>query len=183
MRNIHWDQIALVKFTLQHAKNIKGGFGVPIWFTVRGLEQDAVMFIQLVFLWAQMSHRSPEDPFLSHRTAAGRLECLTYKKFQATIQNCAVAFGFNPDWFNTHSVRMAAPTVLCAAGGTDREIMLLGRWKGVPTTLTYQAPSTANNNRMLQLLTNSQLFTSEDITLGRVLPPTAGTKGSTVRRF
>jgi len=78
---------------------------------------------------------------------------------------------------------MAAPTVLRAAGGTDREIMFLGRWKGVPTTLTYQGSSTANNNRMLQLLTNSSLFTSKDISLGRVLPPTKGTKGSTVRRF
>jgi hypothetical protein len=154
MRNIHWSQIALVKFA------------VPIWFAVSGLEQDAVMFIQLVFLWAQMSHRGPEDPLLSHRTTAGRLQCLTYKAFQATIKDCAVAFGFNPDWFNPHSVRMTAPTVLRAAGGTDLEVMLLGRWKGAPTTLTYQASSTANNNRMLQLLTNSKLFTSEDITLG-----------------
>jgi len=183
MHNFQWKQIELVKFTLQHAKNIKKGYGVPIWFAVDGLEQDAVVFVQLVFLWAQMSRRQPDDPFLSHRTLAGRLVCLTYKTFQTTIKDCAVAFGFNPAWFNTHSVRMAAPTVLRAAGGTDREIMLLGRWKGVPTTLTYQGSSTANNNRMLQLLTNSSLFTSKDISLGRVLPPTKGTKGSTVRRF
>ena len=183
MPRFHWNQVELVKFTLQHAKNIKGGYGVPIWFAVNGLEQDALMFLQLVFLWAQMSLRNRDDPFLSHRTAAGRLDCLTYKTFQATIKDCAVAFGFNPAWFNTHSVRMAAPTVLRAAGGTDREVLLLGRWKGVPTTLTYQGSSTANNNRMLQLLTNSTLFTSQDITLGRVLPPTKETKGSTVRRF
>jgi hypothetical protein len=175
MHNFQWKQIELVKFTLQHAKNIKKGYGVPIWFAVDGLDQDAVVFVQLVFLWAQMSRRQPDDPFLSHRTLAGRLVCLTYKTFQTTIKDCAVAFGFHPAWFNTHSVRMA--------GGTDREIMFLGRWKGVPTTLTYQGSSTANNNRMLQLLTNSSLFTSKDISLGRVLPPTKGTKGSTVRRF
>jgi hypothetical protein len=135
---------------------------------VNGLEPDALMLLQLVFLWAQMSHRNPDDPFLTDRTAAGRLECLTYKTFQATIKECAVAFRFKPTWFNTHYVRMAAPTVLRAAGGTDREVLLLGRWKGVSTTLTYQGSSTANNNRMLQLLTNSALFTSQNITLGHL---------------
>ena len=132
MHNFQWKQIKLVKFTLQHAKNIKGGYGVPIWFAVNGLEQDAVMILQLVFLSAQMSRQKP-DPFLSHRTTADCLECLTYKTFQATIKECAVAFGFKPAWFNPHSVRMAAPTVLRAAGGTDREVMFLGRWKGLPT--------------------------------------------------
>ena len=183
MHRYEWHHIKLVKFTLQHAKNIKGGFGVPIWFTVGGVDPDAVAFLQLVFLWAQLSNRGPDDPFLSYRDESNRLHCLTYKVFQVTIKDCAVAFGFDPAWFNTHSVRMAAPTVLRAAGGSDREVLFLGRWKGVPTSLTYQGSSTANNNRMLELLTNSTLFTSSDITLGRVLPPTKGTKKSTVRRF
>lgn len=90
MHNFQWKQIELVKFTLQHAKNIKKGYGVPIWFAVDGLEQDTVVFVQLVFLWAQMSRRQPDDPFLSHRTLAGRLVCLTYKTFQTTIKDCAV---------------------------------------------------------------------------------------------
>jgi hypothetical protein len=183
MHSYDWHQIELVKFTLQHAKNIKGGFGVPIWFTVAGVDPDARTFLQLVFLWAQMSNRCPGDPFLSYRDDSGRLHCLTYKVFQMTIKECAIAFGFDPAWFNPHSVRMAAPTVLRAAGGSDRDVLFLGRWKGVPTSLRYQGSSAANSNRMLQLLTNSQLFTSSDITLGRVLPPTKRTKKSTVRRF
>lgn len=183
MGNYQWHQVELVKFTLQHAKNIKGGFGIPIWYTVEGIDSDAVAFLQLVFLWAQMSNRRPDDPFLSNRNESGTLECLTYRTIQKTIKNCAIAFGFNPDWFNPHSVRMAAPTVLRAAGGSDRDVLFLGRWKGVPTSLTYQGSSAANNNRMLQLLTNPKLFTSSDIVLGRILPPTKGTKKATVRRF
>ena len=61
--------------------------------------------------------------------------------------------------------------VLRAAGGSDRDVLFLGRWKSVPTSLTYSGSSAANNNRLLQLLSNPNLFTSSDIMLGRVLPP------------
>ena len=183
MQRYKWHQVELVKFTLQHAKNIKGGFGVPIWYTVEHTDPDSVAFLQLTFLWSQMSTRLPDDPFLSFRSASGHLECLTYKTFQKTIKECAVAFGFNPDWFNPHSVRMAAPTALRAAGGSDRDVLFLGRWKSIPTSLTYSGSSAANNNRLLQLLSNPNLFTSSDILLGRVLPPTKRTKKATVRRF
>ena len=43
---------------------------------------------------------------------SGTEQSLSYKTFQKTIKECAVAFGFNLDWFNPHSVRMAAPTAL-----------------------------------------------------------------------
>lgn len=42
MKHYEWNQVELVKFTLQHAKNIKGGFGIPIWYTVDGIDNDAV---------------------------------------------------------------------------------------------------------------------------------------------
>ena len=73
--------------------------------------------------------------------------------------------------------------LLRAAGCSDRAVLFLGRWKCIPTSLTYQGASTANNNRMLPLLPNPKLFTSSDIALGRILPPTRRTKKSTVRRF
>ncbi len=44
MHRYEWHQIELVKFTLQHAKNRKGGFGVPIWFTVVGSNFSVVLF-------------------------------------------------------------------------------------------------------------------------------------------
>ena len=73
--------------------------------------------------------------------------------------------------------------LLRAAGGSDRAVLFLGHWKCIPTSLTYQGTSTANNNRMLRLLLNPKLFTSSDIALGRIVPPTRRTKKSTVRRF
>ena len=90
------------------------------------LSGSLLSFFQLDFLWAQMSNRGPDDPFLSYRDVSGRLYCLTYKVFQMTIKDCAIAFGFDPAWFNPHSARMVAPTVLQAAGGSDREVLFLG---------------------------------------------------------
>ena len=53
--------ITLIKFTIQHAKNVRKGYGIPICLT-------ALEFLQLVYLWAHMSTREPDDPFLSHRS-------------------------------------------------------------------------------------------------------------------
>ena len=35
-------------------------------------------YLQLVYLWAHMSTRDPDDPLLSHRSRTGRLSCLVY---------------------------------------------------------------------------------------------------------
>ena len=79
---------------------------------------------------------------------------------------------------------MAAPTVFRAAGGDDGDILNLGRWKQVPTSLIYQGTSTKNNNRLLRAVSSPTLFTAADINLTRLL---SGVKGQhqqlTVRRF
>jgi hypothetical protein len=144
---------------------------------------DALEFLQLVYLWAHMSKRQPGDPFLSHRSRAGRLTCLVYTQVCQAITNCANDFGLNPKWFKPHCIRMASPTALRAAGGSDGQILNLGRWKSVPTSLVYQGSSTTSNNRVLQLIADPTLFTSSDIVLSRVLPPTKANRQHTVRRF
>ena len=183
MVTISWTRVTLIKFTMQHAKNVRKGYGIPICFTTEGAAGDALEFLQLVYLWAHMSTRDPDDPFLSHRSRSGRLFCLVYTQVQQAITKCATEFGFNPEWFKTHSVRMASPTALRAAGGSDGQVLGLGRWKSVPTSLVYQGSSTKSNNRVLQLIADPTLFTSSDIVLSRVLPPTKANRQPTVRRF
>ncbi len=39
-----------IRFTTQHAKNIQKGHGVPIWSSTQDLNEDAVAFLQLVYL-------------------------------------------------------------------------------------------------------------------------------------
>ena len=184
MRRISWARVKLIKFTIQHAKNIRAGHGVPIWFTTDDADEGATAFLQLVYLWAHMSTRQPDDPFLSYRSPDGLLHCLLYTQVHSAITKCAADFGFNPKWFKPHSVRMAAPTALRAAGGSDGQILTLGRWKGVPTSLVYQGTSAKSNNRILRLIADSALFTSADILMSRILPPTRGkNRQATIRRF
>ena len=183
MVTISWSRVTLIKLTIQHAKNVRKGYGIPICFTTKGATGDALEFLQLVYLWAHMSTRDPNDPFLSHRSRTGHLSCLVYTQVCRAITNCAQDFGFNPAWFKPHCIRMASPTALRAAGGSDGQVLCLGRWKSVPTSLVYQGSSTKSNNRVLQMIADPTLFTSSDIVLSRVLPPTKANRQHTVRRF
>ena len=184
LRTTSWYNIKLVKFTIQHAKNVRAGYGIPICFTTHDATEDALAFLQLVYIWAHLSERHLNDPFLSYRSRKGHLICLVYTQVQQAITQCAEEFGFNPAWFKPHCIRMAAPTALRAAGGSDGQVLTLGRWKSVPTSLVYQGPSSKNNNRILQLIADPTLFTSLDILLSRFLPSANRTiQRQVVRRF
>ena len=52
--------------------------GVPIWFSTKEDNSDAIAFLQLVYLWSRMSKRLPNDPFLSYQSDTGALRCLVY---------------------------------------------------------------------------------------------------------
>ena len=107
--------------------------------------------------------------------ADGTLHCLRYITLQAEIKESAVAFGLNPDWFNTHSARIGGPTAAAAAGEQKETIMVYGRWKSVPTSLIYQGSSTKSNNRM---------FTGDDIRHSVLLPPSSRNgRGVSVRKY
>jgi len=67
LRSTTWQDLEVICFTIQHAKNIKKGHGVPIWFSTQDPNEDAVAFLQLIYLWACTSNRQPYDPFLSYR--------------------------------------------------------------------------------------------------------------------
>ena len=136
MVTISWSRVTLIKFMIQHAKNVRKGYGIPICFTTEGATGDALEFLQLVYLWAHMSSRDPDDPFLSHRSRTGHLSCWVYTQVCRAITNCAQDFGFNPAWFKP-CIRMASPTTLRATCGSDGQVLCLGRWKSVPTSLVY----------------------------------------------
>jgi hypothetical protein len=172
LRTISWYNIKLVKFTIQHAKNVRAGNGIPIFFTTKDATDDALAFLQLIYLWAHLSERQLGDPFFSYRSQSGHLTCLVYTQVQRAITKCAGDYGFDPECFKPHCIRMAASTALRAAGGSDGQVLILGRWKSVPTSLVYKGPSAKNNDRILRLIADPTLFTSSDIILSRILPST-----------
>jgi hypothetical protein len=44
LRTISWYDTTLVKFTIQHAKNVRAGYGIPICFTTEDATDDALAF-------------------------------------------------------------------------------------------------------------------------------------------
>jgi hypothetical protein len=183
IRHHAYTDFKTVKFSMRHAKNIRNDFGVPIWFSTHDNNQRPVPFVHLVYQWSKHSLRFDADPFLSFRVQ-DRLTCLLYADIQAAVKLSADNFGLNNKWFNTHSIRMSAPTIARAANLSNTNMMKMGRWKSLPAPVLYQEQSTAVNDHILAVVNNPTLFTAEDIQLSRVLASrTASSSQSTVRRF
>ena len=163
-----WTSIKLVKFSLLHAKNIRRNFGVPIWFSSTDAFGNAVPFVQLVYLWATISTRFDDDPFLSYR-ADDRYYINKYNR------------RYNL-WLDI-LVRMSAPTIAAAAKAQTKIILQMGRWASEPSALLYPHQSTAANNNMLSIVSDPTLFTSDDILLSRVLASRAPGHQPTIRRY
>jgi hypothetical protein len=171
MHSICWASVEIVRFTIQHAKNIRKGHGIPIG-------HDAIAFLQLVYLWSRMSTRLPNDPFLSYRSDSGTLHCLVYPTVHGAIVPQSLVLTLN----GSNPIRMAASKVLRASGGDDGDILYLGRWKcrkQVPTSLIFQGTSTKNNNKVLRAVSSPTLFTAADINLSWLLPAVKGRTSST----
>jgi hypothetical protein len=86
IRNYKYEDFKTVKFSMLHAKNIRNGFGVPIWFSTHDTERRPVPFVHLVFQWSQNAIRFDKDPFLSFRVQ-DRLMCLLYVDIQAAVKS------------------------------------------------------------------------------------------------
>ena len=182
IRHYEYTDFKTVKFSMQHAKNIRNGFGVPIWFSTHDSNLQPVPFVHLVYKWSKHSLRFDADPFLSFRVQ-DRLTCLLYTDIQAAVKSSAAHFGLDTSSFNTHSIRMSAPTIARAANLSETNIMKMGRWKSLPAPVLYQEQSTKINDHILAVVNNPTLFTAEDIQLSRVLASRTTSKQSTVRRF
>ena len=113
LQNYEYSAFKIVKFSMLHAKNIRNDYGVPIWFSTTQSGQP-VPFVHLVYLWSKHSFRLDADHFLSYRDA-GTLRCLLYSDIQKAVKSAAKHFGLSEQWFNTHSIRMSAPTIAIAA--------------------------------------------------------------------
>jgi len=45
MSSICWTSVEILRFTIQHAKNIRRGHGVPIWFSTKEDNAEAIAFL------------------------------------------------------------------------------------------------------------------------------------------
>ena len=74
IRHYEYKDFKTVQFSMQHAKNIRNDFGVPIWFSTHDNNNQPVPFVHLVYQWSKHSLRFDADPFLTFRMQ-DRLTC------------------------------------------------------------------------------------------------------------
>jgi len=183
LTNYKYTDFKTVKFSLLHAKNTRNDFGIPIWFSTHDDNHRPVPFVHLIYQWSKHSLWFDADLLLSFRVR-DRLTCLLYIDIQTAVKSSAAHFGLNIESFNTHSLRMSAPTLARAAQLSLTNIMRMGRWKLLPSPVLYQEQSTALNDHILTVVNNPTLFISEDIQLSRVLASrTASYSNLIVRHF
>jgi hypothetical protein len=164
-----WEDVVLVRIYMDTAKNFR--VGRALWFSV-GTSIQSLHLVRVLFDWILASAPKAKDFILSWPTLKdkrGRTN-LRYKDFTAVVKHAAVQAGFAPDRFGCQGLRVGGATLLRAAGATDREICLMGRWKSLPACLGYQEASAATHDRMLDMLLRSGAYTDRDIRLQYRLP-------------
>ena len=55
IRHYEYKDFKTVKFSMQHAKNIRNDFGVPIWFSTHDNNHQPIPFVHLVYQWSKHS--------------------------------------------------------------------------------------------------------------------------------
>jgi hypothetical protein len=162
---IRWCDVKLVRIEFLTAKNFDERNRRALWFTAH-LYTSTLDLPRMLFDWAIAARLRKGDFFMSW-VFPGALNAervtLCYDVMQKTIKEMAVAFGFSPERFGCHGLRIGGACLLRAAGAKDTFILLMGRWKSLPACLKYQEASTADYDRMLSLLCTMGLYTSRDL--------------------
>ncbi|KAJ1400722.1 hypothetical protein B484DRAFT_339153 [Ochromonadaceae sp. CCMP2298] len=154
---------------MSSAKNFR--VGRALWFS-KGTIIEALHLVQVLYTWVCATRPSPTDfllswPIPSEFTPRGALR---YVDFVKVVKQAATTFGFAPTLFGPHALRVGGATVLRAAGATDGEILLMGRWKSLPACLGYQEVSSQTHDRMLSMLLQPGTYTARDIRLQYRVP-------------
>jgi hypothetical protein len=144
--------------------------GRALWFHA-GTSIQSLHLVRVLFDWVCASRPALKHNILSWAspTVPGFRENLKYVDFQRVIKLAAEGQGFVPDRFGAHGLRVGGASLLRAAGATDGEIMLMGRWRSLPACLGYQEVSTATHDRMLDMLLKGS-YTNRDVRLQYRLP-------------
>lgn len=171
LHTVRWEDVLLVCIYMDTAKNFR--VGRALWFSV-GTSIQSFHLVKVLFDWILTSAPRQSDFILSwptlNRSKPRQRTSLRYKNFTAVVKHAAVQAGFAPDRFGCQGLRVGGATLLRAAGATDGEICLMGRWKSLPACLGYQEVSTATHDRMLAMLLQSGAYSDRDIRLQYRLP-------------
>ncbi|KAJ1387346.1 hypothetical protein B484DRAFT_460888, partial [Ochromonadaceae sp. CCMP2298] len=166
---VPWSAIRLVRIYMSSAKNFR--VGRALWFST-GTSIASLNLVHVLYQWVCATRPASTDfllswPIPSPFTPRGELQ---YVDFVKVVKHAATTFGFAPTLFGPHALRVGGAAVLRAAGASDGEILLMGRWKSLPACLGYQEVTTYTHDRMLRLLLRPGTYTARDIRLQYRVP-------------
>ena len=150
-----------MSYFVRSAKNDKVGRGNQYHVERRTVSNTTSFDVVLdACLWAQSAaYNHEDDPFLS--MGGAKPWFLGYDILNNYIKSIAVAFGFDPKFFSTHSVRIGGASILAAAGMPAYSIQLMGRWKSSAFML-YIFRSVELMNTCFKALSDASVFSNSD---------------------
>ena len=167
-KKLTWEQVRLVRITLQSAKNDPYRAGRTMWFKARQENQHGWDLAEILFHWAESIKLQPENQFFSYPTIKKKkivLLPLTYDYMRKAIRTFVIEIGLSPQLYGVHSFRVGGACTLRAGGASDSFIQFMGRWRSLPSSYTYHELNGAQFDQALSILNDPTLFTSEDVEL------------------
>jgi hypothetical protein len=161
------DTLEEILIDVLSAKNDASGAGHRLWFLrVREASRPAGQPFDLTEdMWAfsVRARPEPDGSFFAYRGGPR----LSYYLFEKEIKLTAKSLGLNPDFFSTHSLRIAGASALAAAGQPDYIIQTMGRWWSL-AFLAYVRLASSAYNAALSSMCNMATLTVTD--LRRITP-------------
>ena len=150
--------------TIKDSKNDPDGMGHR--FTYSKLPADSRCLLCVVaemFRCAAALRPTPEGAFFAW---GGDEDEGAWSLGQHAVNNLlkkgAALFGFDPDKFSSHSLRIGGASALAAAGAPSWVIQLTGRWKSL-AFLIYIRLASATFQRNIEMQTDGTTFTAKHI--------------------
>ena len=153
-------EITAVDYNVRSAKNDQPGVGHPFHME-RVPVSDTAAFdvVGDLYDWCCVTRPPDEAPLFSWHAGT---KWSSVMKFNLALKDTARSLGLPHNRVSSHSLRIGGASALAAAGSSDREIMILGRWKSL-VFLNYVRSSQLSSSRSMQLIVDPRSFTTLDI--------------------
>lgn len=151
--------------TIKDAKNDPDGNGHRFCYQVQAADSPSLLCVASeMFRCAAILRPQSESAFFAYAGDVNNPQAwaITQHEFNALISQGAKLYGFNPDRFHSHSLRIGGASALAASGAPSWVIQLTGRWKSL-AFLQYIRLASTQFQRSIEAQTNGTTFNASHI--------------------
>ena len=172
IHTVPYSHVEAVRITQHTAKNRAAADGAAAsWFSVdHSLTYDPMDLPRALYEWACAASLSPDSQFFSLPDSSGGRYNLSSAMLSRSIKRCARRFGLDPSRFDSHSLRIGGATALRAHGVAADTVQRAGRWRSLPVSLSYPAPSSSEQDSLLNAFRSPSRYTLVDLAMGTMTP-------------